>query len=244
MLGTRGAYVVDELDGQEDALRGPVGPRWGGLPSRRSGGPPGPGRGRTAGPSAPGRWDRFYTAGRGCGRGAGPVPVDPMDAVRALEVMRRRAARPPSGRSSSSAGRSPACAEGSSCRGHSRPDHAPRHDDGTSPRAPTPDPRPPDGAPAGDTTAAVSFDPPTVSRDRRCLRQPSPRLFLRPLRRPPRRVGPISRSRWLGPAARWRRRCSRGLLGGALLVAIAGDDYGRGDLAGIGQRTRARRPRR
>lgn len=86
--GSRGAYVVEGLDGQEDALRvtgraavgGFVEPEgaWGRLVRgdevRRV-------------PSEPGRWDLFYPAVAAAVRDEAPVPVDPADAVAALRVI-------------------------------------------------------------------------------------------------------------------------------------------------------------
>ena len=47
-------------------------------------------------PAQPGRWSSFYSAFARAVRGEGPLPVDPRDAVAALEVLdaaRRSAAR-------------------------------------------------------------------------------------------------------------------------------------------------------
>ncbi|MCU0266749.1 MAG: Gfo/Idh/MocA family oxidoreductase, partial [Actinomycetia bacterium] len=86
--GTRGAYVVAALDGQEDELRetgraatgGHAEPpeHWGRLV-----------RGDEARvvPSDPGRWDLFYPAVAAAVRGTAAVPVDPADAVAALRVI-------------------------------------------------------------------------------------------------------------------------------------------------------------
>ncbi|GAB1641985.1 Gfo/Idh/MocA family oxidoreductase [Krasilnikovia sp. MM14-A1259] len=89
--GSLGAYVVDDLDGQEAALkagRSPAGlgerwgvepePAWGRLYRGATGAPV---------PSERGRWDSFYPAFAAAVRGDAPVPVDPWDAVRAMEVL-------------------------------------------------------------------------------------------------------------------------------------------------------------
>jgi len=96
VLGTRAAYVVEHLDGQEDALRAGV------VPDREWGVEP-PGRwGRlvrgtesVAVPSERGAWPEFYAAVAAAVPGGGPPPVDPWDAVRTLEVLEaaRRSAR-------------------------------------------------------------------------------------------------------------------------------------------------------
>jgi scyllo-inositol 2-dehydrogenase (NADP+) len=90
VLGTGGAYVVAELDGQEEALRSgrrPAAVRpWGAEPRSRWGRLV---RGveEEPVPSEPGAWPEFY-AGivRALGDGARP-PVDPWDAVTTLEVL-------------------------------------------------------------------------------------------------------------------------------------------------------------
>jgi predicted dehydrogenase len=83
VLGSAAGYVVDEVDAQEDALRAglPVAeatPRSGWLVR---------GAERESVDPAPGRWDAFYPAVLAAVRDGGPMPVDPMDAVRALEVI-------------------------------------------------------------------------------------------------------------------------------------------------------------
>ena len=79
------------MDGQERHLiagRSPATEGDPGAPSRRSAG-----AGSSAGdssevvPSERGRWDTLYPAFAAAVRGEGPVPVDPGDAVRALEVI-------------------------------------------------------------------------------------------------------------------------------------------------------------
>jgi predicted dehydrogenase len=91
VTGTTGTYLVDLMDGQEDALKAgrtpategdrwgvEAEPHWGRI--RR-----GPGAERV--PSERGRWDTFYPAFAAAVRGTGPVPVDPWDAVAALDVL-------------------------------------------------------------------------------------------------------------------------------------------------------------
>jgi predicted dehydrogenase len=81
--GSAAGFVVDEVDGQEDALRSgkPVAeavPRASWLVR---------GAEREAVDPSRGRWDGFYPAMFLAIRGEGAVPVDPADAVRALEVI-------------------------------------------------------------------------------------------------------------------------------------------------------------
>lgn len=91
VLGMRGAYVVEPLDGQEDMLRAGRGPgdpmygveaqeRWGRL--RR-------GDEVRPVPSERGRWDLFYAGVFSALTAGTPMPVDPWDAVRTLEVLGR-----------------------------------------------------------------------------------------------------------------------------------------------------------
>ena len=96
VAGSTGSYVVDLLDGQEDALRAgrtpaTEGDQWGVEPPERWGRihrgdetEPVPSE---PVPSERGRWDTFYPAFAAAVRGAGPVPVDPWDAVAALQVI-------------------------------------------------------------------------------------------------------------------------------------------------------------
>ncbi|HLZ39166.1 MAG TPA: Gfo/Idh/MocA family oxidoreductase [Mycobacteriales bacterium] len=90
VLGARGAYVVDGLDGQEDALRAGRRPDesspWGVEPPQRWGRLL---RGEVAAPvpSERGRWDLFYPALARAVRDGGPPPVDPRDAIGVLEVL-------------------------------------------------------------------------------------------------------------------------------------------------------------
>jgi predicted dehydrogenase len=89
VLGDRAAFVVEHLDGQEDALRAGRRPdqdgfaldppeRWGRLV-----------RGGTAEPVAtiPGRWLDFYAGVVRSLRDGAPPPVDVEDAVRGLEII-------------------------------------------------------------------------------------------------------------------------------------------------------------
>jgi scyllo-inositol 2-dehydrogenase (NADP+) len=90
VLGDRAAFVVTDLDGQEDALRAGRrpgdGPGWGTEPPERWG------RlvaGTQAEPveSSHGDWPAFYTGLWRALRSEGPLPVDPWDAVAGLEVL-------------------------------------------------------------------------------------------------------------------------------------------------------------
>jgi predicted dehydrogenase len=97
VLGSAAAFVVEHLDGQEDALRagripGRDGP-WGVEPPDRQGVLR---YGAESRPAAgePGRWDSFYPAVLAGLRTGTPMPVDPHDAVavlRVLEAARRSA---------------------------------------------------------------------------------------------------------------------------------------------------------
>jgi predicted dehydrogenase len=87
--GTRGAYVVWGMDGQEPALiagERPGTDAWGTEPPERWGRLQ---RGETSEPvpSERGRWDAFYPAFAAAVRGEGPVPVDPRDAVASLTII-------------------------------------------------------------------------------------------------------------------------------------------------------------
>lgn len=94
VTGTTGTYVVDGvegMDGQEAALKAgrtpaSLGDRWGVEPEHAWGRLY---RGRAGAPvrSERGRWDQFYPLFAAAVRGEGPLPVDPNDAVRALEVL-------------------------------------------------------------------------------------------------------------------------------------------------------------
>jgi predicted dehydrogenase len=90
VLGDRAAYVVTDVDGQEDALRAGARPtdeepwgaepeeRWGRLISEEKSEPV---------PSERGDWPRFYARLERALREGSPPPVDPWDAVRGLEVL-------------------------------------------------------------------------------------------------------------------------------------------------------------
>ncbi|AGZ44871.1 Gfo/Idh/MocA family protein [Actinoplanes friuliensis] len=89
--GTTGTYIVDGIDGQEAALkagRSPadLGERWGVEPEHAWGRLY---RGATGAPvrSERGRWDSFYPAFAAAVRGEGPLPVDPWDSVRNMDVL-------------------------------------------------------------------------------------------------------------------------------------------------------------
>jgi scyllo-inositol 2-dehydrogenase (NADP+) len=98
VLGSRAAYVVDGLDGQEDALRAggdPAAPGWG-RESLARWGRLVTGDESRAVPRGPGAYPQFYKQVRDALCLAGPVPVDPADAVmtlRVLDAARRSAQR-------------------------------------------------------------------------------------------------------------------------------------------------------
>jgi scyllo-inositol 2-dehydrogenase (NADP+) len=98
VLGSQGAYVVQHLDGQEDALRAGLQPdaagfgaeapdRWGRVVHGDAGEPV---------QSEPGRWLRFYEGVEHAMRTGAPPPVLAEDALAALEVLdaARRSAEP------------------------------------------------------------------------------------------------------------------------------------------------------
>ncbi|MGH8834887.1 MAG: Gfo/Idh/MocA family protein [Actinomycetes bacterium] len=101
VLGTRGAYVIEALDGQEAMLRagrGPEDPTYGVEPDERWGRLH---RGDEVQPvrSERGRWELFYAGVALALAGGTAMPVDPWDAVRTLEVLDRvRAGAPTDGR--------------------------------------------------------------------------------------------------------------------------------------------------
>jgi scyllo-inositol 2-dehydrogenase (NADP+) len=89
VLGTGGAYVVAELDGQEDRLRAGERPgkgEWGTEPLERWG-VLARGEERAPVPSEPGNWPAFYAGVVSALRDGAPPPVDPRDAVAVLEVL-------------------------------------------------------------------------------------------------------------------------------------------------------------
>jgi scyllo-inositol 2-dehydrogenase (NADP+) len=92
VLGSQAAFVVDELDGQEDALRDGLRPatasNWGSEPESRWGRLA---RGEASEPvqSENGAWPRFYEQVGLALQGEGSMPVDPRDAVNVLEILER-----------------------------------------------------------------------------------------------------------------------------------------------------------
>jgi predicted dehydrogenase len=90
VLGSRGAFVVAGVDGQETALRAGLRPgavdAWGTEPRERWGRLV-QGDEQQPVPSEPGAWPEFYERVERWLRGGGPAPVDPADAVRTLEVI-------------------------------------------------------------------------------------------------------------------------------------------------------------
>ena len=89
--GTEGAYVIQDVDGQEARLRSGESPassggQWGAEPPDRWGHLL---RGdvKEPVPSAHGAWNLFYPAFAAAVRGTGPVPVDPWDAVATAAVL-------------------------------------------------------------------------------------------------------------------------------------------------------------
>jgi scyllo-inositol 2-dehydrogenase (NADP+) len=99
VLGDRAAFIVTDVDGQEDALRSGARPggdeawgieppeRWGRLITEKK---------SEAIPSERGDWPRFYSELERALRQGSPPPVNPWDAVTGLEILdaaRRSAAR-------------------------------------------------------------------------------------------------------------------------------------------------------
>ena len=106
MSGTEGSYVVPAMDCQERHLiegRSPAGePDGWGAEDEADWGWIQRGDTREAVPSERGRWDTYYPAFAAAVRGERDVPVDPADAVLALEVIEaaeRSAEQAPSSRS-------------------------------------------------------------------------------------------------------------------------------------------------
>jgi predicted dehydrogenase len=91
VTGTTGTYIVDGLDGQEASLKlgrtpARLGDRWGAEPEESWGRLYHGDTGALI-TSDRGRWDLYYPAFAAAVRGAGPVPVDPADAVRTMTVL-------------------------------------------------------------------------------------------------------------------------------------------------------------
>jgi predicted dehydrogenase len=89
LLGMRGAYVKNGLDGQEDALRSGARPDqagWGREPPERWGRLVGDGGERQV-ETEPGAYPRFYQAVAEALRSGGPPPVDPLDGAEVIEVL-------------------------------------------------------------------------------------------------------------------------------------------------------------
>jgi scyllo-inositol 2-dehydrogenase (NADP+) len=90
VLGSEGAYVVEAVDSQEAALRAGLLPGvdepWGVEPEARWGRLL-RGDEEEAVPSEPGAWPEFYAGVERALRSGEPPPVDPRDAVEALEVI-------------------------------------------------------------------------------------------------------------------------------------------------------------
>ena len=94
VTGTTGTYIVDgvdHMDGQEAQLKAgrtpaQLGERWGVEPEHSWGRLH---RGATGAPveSERGRWDTFYPAVAAAVRGEAPMPVDPWDAVRTMQIL-------------------------------------------------------------------------------------------------------------------------------------------------------------
>ena len=90
MLGDRAAYVVTDVDGQEDALRAGARPSgdeaWGIEPPERWGRLITEERSEAI-VSERGDWPLFYIGLEPALREGSPAPVDPWEAVRGLEVL-------------------------------------------------------------------------------------------------------------------------------------------------------------
>jgi scyllo-inositol 2-dehydrogenase (NADP+) len=93
VLGTEGAYLVDGIDGQEDALKAGVLPtdgnygitdssQWGTLRS-------GPESAITTMPTERGDYPAFYAGVAAAIRGEAPMPVDPWDSLEVVRVIER-----------------------------------------------------------------------------------------------------------------------------------------------------------
>jgi len=89
VLGTQAAYVVDDLDGQEEALRAgrmPTDQGWGEEPAGQWGRLV-RGDEQEPVPSERGAWDAFYPAVAAALQDGVPPPVDPQDAVEVLRIL-------------------------------------------------------------------------------------------------------------------------------------------------------------
>jgi predicted dehydrogenase len=91
VTGTTGTYIVDGLDSQEPVLKAgkspaDLGDRWGVEPEQAWGRLYRGASGANV-RSERGRWDTFYPAFGKAVAGDGPVPVDPWDAVRTMDVL-------------------------------------------------------------------------------------------------------------------------------------------------------------
>jgi scyllo-inositol 2-dehydrogenase (NADP+) len=91
VLGTAGAFVIDQLDSQEDALRAGRRPDDAGVPwgvePESTWGRLLRGDGVSVVESARGDWPAYYRLMEACLRDGGPVPVDPADALEVLRVL-------------------------------------------------------------------------------------------------------------------------------------------------------------
>ncbi len=88
LLGSQAAYVAQNLDGQEAALRAGVrpGPGWGEVPEAEWG-VLSVGEATSRAPTLPGDYGLFYEGVLTALRGQGPLPVTAGEAVRVLEVL-------------------------------------------------------------------------------------------------------------------------------------------------------------
>jgi predicted dehydrogenase len=90
VLGDRAAYLVTDVDGQEEALVSGARPSdeggWGAEP-RENWGRLISGQGSEPIPSERGDWPRFYSQLEHALRQGSPLPVDPWDAVAGLEIL-------------------------------------------------------------------------------------------------------------------------------------------------------------
>ncbi|WP_027344766.1 Gfo/Idh/MocA family protein [Hamadaea tsunoensis] len=83
VLGTKGAFVVEDLDGQEDALREGLSADQARPAIARVLADPS----MTPVPPVAGNWAGYYPAVLAALRGEGPLPVDPADVVHVMEVL-------------------------------------------------------------------------------------------------------------------------------------------------------------